>query len=50
MYADVIELRLTIRADFGYRSFCAFNGLQNFDYYYNYGHWDGIESMRSRLE
>lgn len=45
MYADAIELRLTLRADFGYRSFCTFYGLQNFDYYYNYGHWDEIESI-----
>lgn len=45
MYAEAIQLRLTIRADFGYRSFCTFNGLQNFDYYHNYGHWDAIESI-----
>lgn len=45
MYAEVIHLRLTIRADFGYRSFCTFNGLQNFDYYHNYGHWDDIDSI-----
>lgn len=44
-YADVIELRLTIQADFGYGSFCTIYGLQNFDYYYNYGHWDEIESI-----
>ncbi len=45
LYADTIHLRLTIRADFGYRSFYTFNGLQNFDYYHNYGHWDAIESI-----
>lgn len=45
MYADTIQLRLTIRADFGYRSFCTFNGLQNFDYFHNYGHWDDIDSI-----
>jgi hypothetical protein len=45
MYADAIQLRLTIRADFGYRSFCTFNGLQNFDYYHNYAHWNDIESI-----
>lgn len=45
MYADAIQLRLTIRADFGYRSFCTFNGLQNFDYYYNYGDWNDIDSI-----
>ena len=45
MYADVIQLRLTIRADFGYRSFCTFSGLQNFDYYYNYGHWNDLASI-----
>jgi hypothetical protein len=45
LYADAIHLRLTIRADFGYRSFCTFNGLQNFDYYHNYGQWDAIESV-----
>jgi len=45
MYADAIQLRLTIRADFGYRSFCTFSGLQNFDYYHNYGLWNGIDSI-----
>lgn len=45
MYAEAIQLRLTIRADFGYRSFCTLNGLQNFDYYHNYGHWDDIDSI-----
>ena len=45
MYADAIQLRLTIRADFGYRSYCTFKGLQNFDYYHNYGHWDDIDSI-----
>ena len=45
MYAETVQLRLTIRADFGNRSFCTFNGLQNFDYYHNYGHWDVVDSI-----
>jgi hypothetical protein len=45
MYADAIQLRLTIRAEFGYRTFCTFIGLQNFDYYQNYGHWNDIDSI-----
>lgn len=44
-YADAIQLRLTIRADFGNHSFCTFSGLQNFDYYHNYGRWDDIDSI-----
>lgn len=43
--ADAVQLRLTIRAAFGTRSFCTFNGLQNFDYYHNYGNWDDIDSI-----
>lgn len=45
LYEDVIHLRLTVRAGFGSRSFCTFNGLRNFDYYYNYGDWGDIDSI-----
>lgn len=44
-YADAVELRLTVRADFGSHSICIFSGLQNFDYYHNYGHWEEIDSI-----
>ncbi|TWU60881.1 hypothetical protein Poly51_11630 [Rubripirellula tenax] len=36
---EVVHLRVTIRADFGTRSFVVIKGLQNFDYFHHYGHW-----------
>jgi hypothetical protein len=39
-YEAHVKLRVTIRADFGSRSFCTIKGLHNVDYYYNYGYWD----------
>ena len=38
-YADVVKLRVTVRADFGTRSFVTISGLQNYDYFHHYGHW-----------
>ena len=38
-YGDAVNLRVTIRADFGTRSFVAITGLRNFDYFHHYGHW-----------
>ncbi len=37
VYRDVVHLRVTVRALFGFRSFCVVRGLRNFDYFYNYG-------------
>jgi hypothetical protein len=39
-YTDVVNLRITFRANFGNRSFCTITGLRNFDYYYHYGYWN----------
>lgn len=39
-YEARITLRVTIRANFGNHSYCTINGLQNVDYYHNYGYWD----------
>ena len=30
-----VDLRLSLQADFGNRSFCAIQGLRNFAYYFN---------------
>lgn len=35
-----VDLRLTLQADFGNRSFCTIRGLRNFAYYFNYGYWN----------
>jgi hypothetical protein len=40
LYATHLKLRVTIRADFGTRSYCTITGLHNVEYYYNYGYWD----------
>jgi hypothetical protein len=37
---EPIDLRITLRADYGHRSFCIFRGLQNYGYYWNYGYWN----------
>jgi hypothetical protein len=47
IYDGKVELRVTIRADFGHRSFCTIRGLRNFDYYYNYGDWACGESTET---
>ena len=39
-YEARVMLRVTIRAAFGNRSYCTVKGLQNVDYYHNYGYWD----------
>ncbi len=39
-YQAHVELRVTVRADFGSRSNCTIKGLRNYDYYHNYGYWD----------
>lgn len=44
-YEEFVRLRVTVRADFGTRSFCTFNGLHNFDYYFNYGHWNETDTI-----
>jgi hypothetical protein len=40
IYNDKIDLRVTLKAVFGYGSICAIVGLRNLDYYYNYGYWN----------
>lgn len=44
VYEEFVELRVTIRAGFGTQSYCTFQGLRNFDYYYNHGHWNEVQS------
>lgn len=34
-----IDLRVTIQANFGWRSVCIIRGLKNYGYYRNYGYW-----------
>jgi hypothetical protein len=36
-YREVVHLHVTVRALFGFRSFCLMRGLRNLDYFYNYG-------------
>lgn len=40
IHGEAVELRVTLRAFFGTRSFCTLRGLTNFAYYYNYGYWN----------
>lgn len=40
---ECVDLRLTIQAEFGNRSFCTIRGLRNFAYYYNYGYWNDAD-------
>lgn len=40
-----LTMRLTIRADFGHRSYCTFRGLTNHAYYFNYGEYDPEQSI-----
>jgi hypothetical protein len=39
-FDKVFQLGVTIRADFGNRSYCLIRGLRNFGYWYNYGYWN----------
>jgi hypothetical protein len=39
-YEARVELRVTIRAEFGTRSYCTIRGLRNVGYYHNYGYWN----------
>lgn len=52
MYADVVPLRVTVRADFGTRSFVTIRGLQNYDYFHHYGHWaqEGHSAETDKIE
>jgi hypothetical protein len=36
---EPVTLRITIRADFGHRSFCTIRGLRNYERWWNYGYW-----------
>jgi hypothetical protein len=51
-YDDVVNLRVTIRADFGTRSFVTITGLHNFDYYDHYGYWskEGFSETTDLIE
>ena len=51
-YDDAVNLRVTIRADFGTRSFVAITGLHNFDYFHHYGHWsnEGFSETKDTIE
>ena len=47
-YDDAVNLRVTIRADFGARSFVAITGLHNFDYFHHYGHWSNEDYSETK--
>jgi hypothetical protein len=49
-YEQVVEMRVTLRAEFGTRSFCTIRGLKNVAYYHNYGYWNDPEHCASRDE
>jgi len=46
-YAETVQLRVTIRADFATRSFATIHGLRNFDYFHHYGNWSNEDYCES---
>ena len=43
----LVDLRLSLQAEFGNRSFCTIQGLRNFAYYFNYGYWNSDDYSES---
>lgn len=39
-HSGPLALRVTIRADYGHRSFCTYRGFTNLEYWFNYSEYD----------